>query len=189
MRTPVLVFIGLVSAGVPTYLLYVSLNMLFFVPLTVGLACVVAGCIRIPEARKRSATALGSFLCLAAAVGPFALDAYERRSGKSIKVVLPSGFRGKFSIVKDRTKGRDLKLQNDVWVFEIPACGVLMVNDDSPFYRWHKETYVFADGHAAEVESLGSVAGSIQTGPGSSKGSMDYDGTTHRWRVMDDSRP
>src|SRR5262249_27643228 len=121
----------------------------------------------------------------AAAVGPFALAAYANRSGNPIRIVLPVGYRGEFSIVKDRTKGQDLNLQDGVWVFEIPASGVLLVNDDYPFYMWHQASYVYSDGRAARVESLGTTAGSIQTGPRSSRASTDYDGTMHRWKVVD----
>jgi hypothetical protein len=184
-RNPLLICVGLLTATLPTTCLFVSVNIYFFVPLSVGFGCVVVGCFRMPEAGKRSAAGLGLLLCLAAAVGPFALAARANRSGKSIKVVLPDGYRGEFSIVKDRAKGQDLRMQGGVWVFEIPAGGVLVVNDDSPFYMWHQETYVYADGRAAKVEELGTTAGSIQTGPGSSRANTDYDGTTHRWKVVD----
>ena len=123
-------------------------------------------------------------LCLAAAIGPFVLGAYANRSGKPIKIVIPAGFRGEFSILKDRAKGQNLRLQDGVWVFEIPATGELIVNDDYPFYMWHQATYVYSDGCAAMVESLGVTAGSIQASPRSSRSSTEYDGTRHRWKVV-----
>jgi len=183
-RNPLLICVGLLTAVLPTTCLFVGVNVYFFVPLLVGLGCVVVGCFRMPEARKGSATGLGLVLCLAAAVGPFALAAYAHRPGKPIRVVLPRGYRGEFSIVKDRAKGQELRMEGGVWVFEIPAGGVLVVKDDSPFYLWHEETYVYADGRAAKVEDLGTTAGSIQTGPGSSRANTDYDGTTHSWKVV-----
>jgi hypothetical protein len=73
-------------------------------------------------------------------------------------------------------------------VFDIPPGGALVVSDDGPFYRWHEETFVYSDGRPARVESLGTEAGSVVTGPGSSRSSTEYDGTTHRWRVIDGRR-
>ena len=72
-----------------------------------------------------------------------------------------------------------------MWIFDIPSTGVLIVKDDHPFYRWHQEIHLYADGHPASLESLGTTAGTIQTGPGTSKGSTAHDGTTHRWRVVE----
>jgi hypothetical protein len=162
-----------------------SVNILFFVPLLVGFGCVFVGCRKSSEAGKESAMHVGLILCLAAAIGPFALSAYFNRPGKPVKIVLPEGFRGEFSIIKDREHGQDLKLRDGEWLFEIPAGGVLVVNDDRPFYRWHRESVVYSDGRPAMVESLGVAAGSITTGPGSSHASTDYDGTEHRWKVLD----
>jgi hypothetical protein len=175
-RNPVLVCFGLLTAVVPTTCLFVSVNIYFFVPLVVGLGCAVVGCLKMPKRGQRAVTLLGVALCLTAAVGPFSLAAYFNRSGLPIRVVLPVGYRGEFSIVKDRTKGQDLKLQDGVWVFEIPAGGVLVVNDDFSLYMWHQESYVYANGRPARVESLGTTAGSIDTGPGSSRSSTDHEG-------------
>lgn len=184
-RNPLLVCVGLLTGVLPTTCLFLSVNIYFFVPLVVGLGCVVAGCFRMTEPRKRSATRIGLFLCVAAALGPFVLAAYANRSGYPIRIVVPAGLRGEFSIVKDRVKGQELNLQGGAWVFEIPATGELVVNDDYPFYMWHQATYVYSDGRPARVESLGVSAGKIQTGPNSARASTEYDGTTHRWKVVD----
>lgn len=134
-RNPLLICIGLLTAVLPTTLLFVGVNMLFFVPLVVGLGSVVVGCLRISAAKKRTVTGVGVFLCLAAATCPFALAAYANRSGKPIRIVLPEGYRGRFAIVKDRVKGRSLVFESGAWVFEIPPSGELVVNDDHPFLR------------------------------------------------------
>lgn len=183
-RNPFLVCAGLFTAIVPTVCLFLGVNVLFFVPFLVGLGCALVGCTSFPKSRQQSATTLGLVLCLAAAIGPFALAAYANRSGNPIRVVLPVGYDGEFAIVKDRANGQDLKLRDGAWVFEIPADGELVVNDDSPFYRWHQTTFVYSSGRPARVESLGTKAGSIQTGPGSWRGSTEFDGTAHRWRVV-----
>ena len=169
-RNPVLIRAGLLTSLLPTVLLFVSVNIYFFVPLVVGIGCVGVGLAKMPTVAKQRATFIGLLLCLVASLGPFALGAYANRSGNPIRIVLPAGFRGEFSIVKDRTKGQDLKLQDDVWVFEMPANGVLIVNDDYPLYMWHQATYVYSDGHPATVKALGVTLGRIRTGPGSSSG-------------------
>ena len=184
-RNPLLILIGAVTAVLPTSLLFLSVNILFFIPLLVGLGCVFFGCRKSPEAGKELATRVGLFLCLTATIGPFALTEYFNRPGKPIKIVLPEGFRGEFSIVKDRQQGQDLKWQDGAWLFEIPASGVLVVNDDYPFYRWHRESVVYSDGRPALAESLGVAAGSMNTCSGGSRASAHYDGTTHRWKVLD----
>jgi len=80
-RNPLLVGIGLLTAVVPSSCLFVSVNIYFFVPIVVGLACVVVGCLKMAGAAKRTVTALGLVLCLTSAIGPFALAAYANRSG------------------------------------------------------------------------------------------------------------
>jgi hypothetical protein len=185
MRNPALYSMGLFTAVVPTVCLFFSVNMLFFVALVVGLGCVMTGDVEMQATVKRRATLFGLIICMAAAIGPFALAVYENRSGNPIRLVLPVGFRGEFSIVKNHANGQELKLRDGAWVFEIPASGVLVVNDDYPWHMWHEESFVYSDGHTERVESLGTTAGNIQTGSGSSTGSTDYDGTTNRWKVVD----
>jgi hypothetical protein len=104
-------------------------------------------------------------------------------SGKPVLLIVPNGFRGEFQVVKDSAQGADPVERNGEWVFEIPPSGVLRVKDDSPFYRWHSERARYANGQPASVEGLGVRAGSRSTGPNSSEGSTDFDGTTHTWRV------
>ncbi|HEV2971228.1 MAG TPA: hypothetical protein VGY55_14735 [Pirellulales bacterium] len=174
MRNPALYSMGLFTAVVPTICLFFSVNMLFFVPLVVGLGCVMTGDIEMQATTKRRATLFGLIFCIAAAVGPFALAAYANRPGQPIRIVVPVGFRGEFSIVKNHAAGKELKMQDGVWVFEIPASGVLVVNDDYPFHMWHEEHVVYLDGLTARVEFLGTTAGST-----------DHDETSDRWKVVD----
>jgi len=188
-RNPLLILIGAATAVLPASFLFLSLNIFFFVPLLVGLGCVFIGCRKSPEAGKELAMRVGLFLCLTATIGPFALAEYFDRPGKPIKIVLPDAFIGEFSIIKERQQGQDLKWQNGAWLFEIPPSGVLVVNDDHPFYRWHQESVVYSDGRPAMAESLGVAAGRITTGHGSLRGSTDYDGTEHRWKVLGAPQP
>lgn len=105
-------------------------------------------------------------------------------SGRPIKIVLPDAYAGPFSIVKDRRRGAELASENGVWVFEIPADGVLVVKDDAPFYQWHAQWVVDRSGRDIQVRELGTRPGKIKTGANSSSASTDFDGTTHRWEVV-----
>src|SRR5690242_7737194 len=125
-----LVAIGVFTAVVPTTLLWLGVNMLFGVPLVVGLACVVVGAratlVADPRAlldlgdaeleralrdlhASRRIRNLGAVACLAATVLPFAISAYLGREGQPIRIVLPAGYRGEFSIVKNRSAGQPLQ--------------------------------------------------------------------------------
>jgi hypothetical protein len=128
-------------------------------------------------------TIAGAALCVIAAIGPFVLTAYAGRSGEPVRIVVPANWRGEFSIVKHRAIGAQLRFVDGAWEFHIPQSGELIVSDDHPFYRWHKETVVDSKGTPVAAKGLGTVAGDMQIGPGESRGSSDYDGTTHRWIV------
>jgi hypothetical protein len=186
-RNGVLICVGTLTSLFPSACLVQSLNILFFVPLFVGIACAIAGIFRMyPYVKSRArVTAIGLILCVAASLGPFLYAAWLNREGRPIKIVLPVGYRGEFSIVKDHIKGQDLKREDGAWVFEIPPNGVLIVKDTSPFFLRHREDIVYPDGAPARVQDLGVEAGNIITGPGSSKGSSEYDGTTLRWKSLD----
>jgi hypothetical protein len=97
--------------------------------------------------------------------------------------ILPNHFKGEFHVVKDSIRGEDLVERNGEWVFEIPTSGVLKVKNDQPFYLWHAVRFRYADGQAVDCEGLGVKLGSHSTGPNSSEGSTEFDGTTHSWRV------
>src|SRR5260370_27133355 len=66
---PALCCMGLLTALMPTILLFMSVNIYFFVPLVAGLGCAVTGLVEMRETARRTATAIGLVLCLAAAVG------------------------------------------------------------------------------------------------------------------------
>ena len=204
MKSRSLVAIGVFTAVVPTTLLWLGVNMLFGVPLVIGLACVVVGAraTPVPDARalfdvgdaefervardlhaSRRIRNLGAIACLAATALPFAISQYFGREGQPIRIVLPAGYRGEFSIVKNRSAGQPLQEESGTWIFRIPESGTLVINDDFPFYMPHKpETVVDTAGHPVRVVDLGTTIGKVWTGTGW-KGSTKYDGTTLRWRV------
>ena len=143
--SPSLFYAGLFTLIVPTTLLWLSLNILFFLPLVVGLGCVAAGRIKMSETERQRATGLGLVLCLVAAFGPFALAGYLDREGKPIRVIVPRDYRGEFLIIQ-APEGRDLPLRKGEYVCVIPEDGKLLVKSLAAFERWHTESIVFDDG-------------------------------------------
>jgi hypothetical protein len=107
------------------------------------------------------------------------------RSGKPVLIILPDSFKGEFQIVKDSKKGEELIEENGCWVFSIPPEGTLYVKNDRPFYLWHTEVIRYKKGGVVNCKDLGALAGSRRTGPMSEEASTDFDGTAHRWRVLD----
>ena len=180
-RSPLLAGIGLLTTLFPSSFLFRVPDIhyfspYFYVPLVIGIGCAAAGCVKRAVPAKGRATKIGLILCLISTVLPFTID----WKGKPIRIVLPVSFRGEFSIVKDRTSGQELKLQDGVWVFEIPASGVLFVKEDYPFFMWHNMRYAYSDGRPLSrrsVEEFGLAAADP------SPGYPESDGTTHRWKV------
>jgi len=168
---------------VPSTLLFLGVNLLFAVPLAVGASIALLGTRKVAETSKRRMTIAGTIVCILAAIGPFVLAAYLNRSGEPVRIVVPTDWTGEFAIVRDRKCGTELKFVDVAWEFRIPPSGELVVFDDHPFYRWHKETVVDADGRPVPAKGLGTTAGNIQSASGGWRGSTEYDGTTHRWTV------
>jgi hypothetical protein len=182
-RNTFILCVGLFTIIVPSTLLFVSLNMFFYAPVIAGLICVFLAGSSVVLSNRIIGWAI--IACLLSVVGPFAFAAYCNRNGAPIEIVVPAGFSGEFSIVKDHNKGEDMLWRDGGWHFIIPPSGVLLVKDDYPFYMWHSEFFVDTDGKSIVAEALPTNSGIIQTGPGAYKSSTEYDGTTHRWKIAD----
>lgn len=116
---------------------------------------------------------------------------------RPVKIVLPNDYRGEFTIVKDQS-GTPFTLTEEYYIFVVPPSGELRTPDIDPFFKWHKLRVEYADGrvlldysqdlyanHGMKVEGQGVSSGQLQTGPMSSEGSTDLDGTTLRWEVVE----
>ncbi len=176
--------LGIMAMTGPPLLLGISLNMFFWVPAVAGLMCVFVGLRRLPVNRQKAVNRVGVLICFFASVTPVLLTSYANRSGAAIRVVIPLGYQGEIALVKNHNSGKEVKIENGVWLLEIPANGTLVVKDDWPLYLWHKEEFVYADGSEAKVESLGTEVGSIQTSTHSWSGSAIFDGATTKWKVL-----
>lgn len=91
-------------------------------------------------------------------------------SGEPVRIIIPSGYEGEFSIVKDSVEGQDLTFERGEWVFRIPPEGILRVKDHHPFVVWHEEIWTYEDGRPASLKAL------------------SYDGVTLRWKVISSSK-
>jgi hypothetical protein len=177
MKKPdsLLLTIGIFTASLPTLHLFHSVTYLFIATLGAGL---IAIALSFLARGRRPSRFAGIALCGAAIIGSYSLITYGNRSGKPIRVVLPKGFTGEFSIVRDSEAGAPPNEVGDAWIYRIPPSGVLKTSNDRPFFIWHSITFENTEGTPVSVESLGTTAGNR-----GSKASTDYEGTTHNWRT------
>jgi hypothetical protein len=182
-RNPWLLLIGVTTALAGTALAFYSGGGLWFIPVVAGLVGLAAGLVpRPPRAHKRwAAVALVAIPILTVVM--FGLNEYSNRPQRPVWVVLPKGYSGEFSIVKDVRHGRPLVLKDGAWVFTIPPNGVLRVEDTWPFFVGHRGGVVYEDGTRARVEDLGASTGPIPAGTGGTHSNRD-DGSRLSWRVV-----
>src|SRR5262249_30729188 len=113
---PVAISIGLLTAVVPTIWLFQSLNLLFPVPFVIGVGATLVGFLPMTFRARKKVSAAVLVVCAVAWIGPFALRAYGERSGKPIEIVVPLGYKGVFSVVKDARRGQELEFHDGAWV-------------------------------------------------------------------------
>jgi hypothetical protein len=171
-RNRLLLGLGVATALVPTTLLFLQVNLLFFVPLVVG---ALVFCLGLRKTGHSLLVPPAIVLAACAWVGPFFLAAYWNREGNPVEILVPVGFQGKIEIIRDRKNGHDLKHVGRTFVFAIPPSGVLRVKETYPFHRWHSESCVDTVGHSRYLEGKGSSL------PGD--GTTGDDGTIYRWEV------
>ncbi len=179
-KNALLVGIGAATAVFPTALLFLQVNLLFAVPLVVGIA---VSCVGLATNKGSKLQLIAIVLAGCAWVGPFTVTAILDRPGLPIEFVVPDDFHGNIELVKDRKGGNKLNPQGGKYVIVVPASGALRIKDGSPFNRWHTESCRDTSGKPRNLEGGGVTAGSRQTGPGTSEGNTDFDGTTYYWVV------
>jgi hypothetical protein len=142
------VLIGVLTATIPTFMLMRVVTFLFFVPLVLGVLCVVLGVAALRTDRKfaRHIGWIAAILMLIGVILPSGLIAYHNRSGYPIVVVVPEGYRGPVELIIDRQQGVDIPLVDGKYTYHIPQTGTLVIKDDSPFRQWHPETAMYTSG-------------------------------------------
>ena len=103
--------------------------------------------------------------------------AYATRENPPLSLIVPVGFRGTITVIRDSVAGQALSSDRGVYVFKIPASGTLRVKDSWPFHRWHKEECRDVDGRLREIQdSSVTLEGDVR--------STDDDGVVYTWEVL-----
>jgi len=164
--------LGVATAVVPTTLLFLRVNLLFFVPLVVGALVFCLGLRKTPNSMLVPPAIV---VAVCAWIGPSFVADYLNRPGDAVKLIVPAGFHGKIEVIRDSKNGDDLRHIGRTFVFAIPPSGVLRVKETYPFHRWHTESCEdTARNYRYLVGKGSSMAGDGTTGD---------DGTVYRWEV------
>ena len=150
----VAVVIGVLTAAIPTFVLFQAVTYLFVVPLVLGIVCILLG-----TATIRSDGEFGEYvgwiafvLMLTAVFIPFGLIAYEDRPGPPIVLVVPVGHRGPVTLIINWQHGVDIPLKDGKYIYHVPESGKLLIKDGSPFRLWHSMTAKYSDGKSIPID-------------------------------------
>jgi hypothetical protein len=143
------VVIGVLTATIPTIILFQGVTFLFVVPLALGIVCIHLGVValRAEGKRLRHVGWLAVILMLVAVGLPFGMISYHNQPGHSILMVIPEGYRGPVKLIIDKRHGVNVPLVNGTYTYHIPQDGTLRIQDDSPFRKWHTMTAVYTNGN------------------------------------------
>lgn len=64
----------------------------------------------------------------------------------SVHYVLPDGYVGMFKIILDEKEGKDIRLGDSRYTYEIPEDGILKVKNFEPLRQMHGETAAYKNG-------------------------------------------
>src|SRR6202158_6505662 len=122
ISSSVAIAFGVLTATVPTVLLFKAVTLLFMVPLFLGILCTLAGIIalRMPGKFGCHVGWVAAIICLTATVVPFGIIAYYDQPGYAIVLVIPDGYRGQVRLVIDRQYGAETPLSSGRYTYEIP---------------------------------------------------------------------
>lgn len=195
------IVIGVLTAAIPTFILFQAVTLLFVVPLLLGIFCISLGVVALRTESKllRHAGWVAAIIMLIAIVVPFGMIAYHGRSGYPIVMVVPEGYRGPVRLVIDRRHGVDVPLEYGKYTYHIPQSGTLLIKDDSPFRQWHSMTASYTngkpipldyeDGLPPDAVSLHSLGSGVRTRGGEHEAYIeDFVGTKAEFREYVDGR-
>lgn len=191
--------IGVLTATIPTFLLFRAVTFLFVIPLFLGLLSISLGvaAIRRGPALGKLAAVIAVALLLVAVAVPIGLIAYYNRTGYPILLVIPDNYRGSVRLVIDRDRGVDVPLRDGVYEYRIPASGKLLIREDQPFREWHTEKAVYVSGKQIPIDVeddlpadkivLHSLGSGVRTKNGTTEEYIEYFvGTQADLRTYDD---
>ncbi len=155
----VAIVIGVLTATIPTCLLFQAVTYLFVVPLALGVPSISFGVAALQRSSALGIVAAGmSLVLLVVAIAvPYGLIAYHNRTGYPIVLVIRDNYRGPVRLVLDRERGVVVPLRGGVYEYRIPADGRLLIRDDEPFSQWHTITAVYAGGGQIPTDHEGNL--------------------------------
>lgn len=155
----VAVIIGVLTATIPTFLLFQAVTFLFIVPLVLGILCIGLGVVSIRNEGRllRHVGWFAVIIMLIAVVLPFGMIAYNSRSGYPIVMVIPDGYRGPVRLIINNQEGVEVPLENGKYTYHIPESGTLLIKDDSPFRQWISMTTVYSNGKPIPMDNGGTL--------------------------------
>jgi hypothetical protein len=155
----VAIAIGLLTATIPTIVLFQAVTFSFIVPLVGGIFCIGLGvvAIRSEGALLRHVGGYAGIIMLITIGVPFGMIACDSRSGYPIVMVVPEGYKGPVKLVLDRKRGVDVPLEDGKYTYHVPRSGTLLIKDDSPFLRWHSTTAMYANGKSIPIDFEGTL--------------------------------
>ena len=141
-RDGILICVGILTALIPTVLLFIFVTYLFFATLVAGLVAALLGFTE-PTRVKRIT---GIFVCVLSIVGSIGLLVYASTSGQAIQLVIPNDYSGEIRIHLDKENGIPPEKTKDYWIYKISDEGTLLTSNTKPFGRWHQTRAEFRDG-------------------------------------------
>jgi hypothetical protein len=159
--SPILaIIIGILTATIPTFLLFQAVTYLFVVPLGLGLFCIFLGLIGLRTRGKLSQHVvwIAIIIMLGGVFIPFGMIAYYNRSAYPIVVIVPEGYRGPIKLIVDKNRGIDVPLKEGRFIYHIPPSGTLLIKDDGPFHQWHSMTAKYTNGMAIPMRDENTLA-------------------------------
>ena len=148
------VVIGVLTATIPTILLFRAVTFLCFVPLVFGSISILLGLLafRTDSQLRRHVGWITIGLMFVAVSLPFGIIAYHNQSGYPIVLVINDDYRGPVRLIIDQQNGVDISLKDETYTYVIPASGILVIKDDSPFGKWHSMTATYANGRSIPID-------------------------------------
>ncbi len=153
------IVIGVLTAALPTYVLFQAVTFLFLVPLVLGLVCVFLGVTALATGGRYAEYVgwIAGILMLVAVILPFGMIAYHNRSGYPIVLVVPDGYRGPVTLIIDAQLGVDVPLVDGKYTYRVPETGRLVIKDDGPFRQWHSMTAMYSSGKSILIDHENSL--------------------------------
>jgi hypothetical protein len=163
MRThppAVALVLGLLTATVPTACFLRASGSFCVLPVVLGSLSVLLALMaaRNDSPPRRQVVWIAVALGVVSVCFPCVTISEGNPSGPPIRLVLPVGYRGPICLLVDRSEGLAIPLEGGGYTYRIPASGILVIQDDGPFYQWHCFRAAYANGQPIPVDDDNELA-------------------------------